>query len=266
MKYDLFISDYDGTLGLGNVVDEETCQAIKKFTEKGGIFVVCSGRETTSIVKILKQYNMQGLVVSFQGARISEIESGKVIYKGGLDAKMAVDVIDRVGDRGLTVIAYGENNVYAQKLTPYVEGYAKAVNLDVVFTDIKEEILRQKDNISKVCWLGDNDIVNQTADELNGVYKGVGVKLNSGAKNLLEAINPDCGKGVAVKFIADYYGVPLEKVIAVGDSTNDIDMLLGPWHGVAVGDGRLELKSVADEITVPFKDKPIKTLLEKYCL
>ena len=135
-----------------------------------------------------------------------------------------------------------------------------------MFTNIKEEILRQKDNICKVCWVGDDDIVNQTADEINAIYKGVGVKLNSGAKNLLEAINPDCGKGFAVRFIANYYGVPLDKVIAVGDSTNDIDLLSGPWHGVAVGDGRDELKAVADEITVPFAQKPVKTLLEKYCL
>lgn len=266
MKYDLFISDYDGTLGVGNVVDTETREAIGKFTDKGGIFVVCSGRETSSITRILTEQKLKGLVVSFQGSRITDIESGKVIYKGGLSAQMAFDVIERVGDRGLTLIAYGEKNVYAQKVTPYVEAYAKAVGLNVVYTDIKEEILRQKDNICKICWLGDNDIVNQTADEINAIYKGVGVKLNSGAKNLLEAINPDCGKGVAVRFIANYYGVPLDKVIAVGDSTNDIDLISGPWHGVAVGDGRDELKAVADEITVPYTEKPIKVLLEKYCL
>ena len=83
---------------------------------------------------------------------------------------------------------------------------------------------------------------------------------------MLEAINPECGKGQAVRFIADYYKVPLEQVIAVGDSTNDIELINGPWHGVAVGDGRDELKAVADEITLPFDQKPIKYLLEKYCL
>ena len=83
---------------------------------------------------------------------------------------------------------------------------------------------------------------------------------------MLEAINPSCSKGFAVRFLADYYGVKLEEVIAVGDSTNDIDLLVGPWHGVAVGDGRKELKAVADEITVAYKEQPVKTLLEKYCL
>ena len=66
--------------------------------------------------------------------------------------------------------------------------------------------------------------------------------------------------------MANYYGIPLEEVLTIGDSTNDIDLLVGPWHGVCVGDGKEELKAVADEITLPFKDKPVKTIIEKYCL
>ena len=60
--------------------------------------------------------------------------------------------------------------------------------------------------------------------------------------------------------------MPLEKVITVGDSTNDIELLKGPWHGVAVGNASEELKKVADEITVPFKENPVLALLKKYCL
>ena len=83
---------------------------------------------------------------------------------------------------------------------------------------------------------------------------------------MLEAINPDCGKGQAVRFLSNYYNIPLDQIIAVGDSTNDVDLISGPWHGVAVGSGRDELKAVADEITVPIEQKPVKYLLEKYCL
>ena len=75
MKYKLFISDYDGTLGKApeNDIDFETRKAISEFTRKGGIFTVCSGRETGSINKILKPQGLEGLVVSLQGAHISDI-------------------------------------------------------------------------------------------------------------------------------------------------------------------------------------------------
>ncbi len=269
MKYKLFISDYDGTLGVApnNDIDAETRVAIQKFTDKGGIFVVCSGRETMSITRILRNCNVKGVVVSFQGARITDIESGKKIFSSGLSVDKVLTALDEVAGTGLEPVAYGDNGeLFIEKNNPYFERYKNAVGLKSTVVDLKREIREQGGNISKICWLGDDVVVNQTADRLNAKYKGEGIKFNSGAKCLLEAINPDCSKGFAVRYIADYYGVPLDQVITVGDSTNDIDLLVGPWYGVAVGDGREELKAVADEITVPFKDKPVKTLLEKYCL
>ena len=58
MKYKLFISDYDGTLGVApqNEIDAETLEAINKYVDRGGVFIVCSGRETSSITRILKKY------------------------------------------------------------------------------------------------------------------------------------------------------------------------------------------------------------------
>lgn len=268
MKYQLFISDYDGTLGLAprNNIDSETLDAIKKFTDKGGIFVVCTGRETSSIMRILKSHGLEGVVASFQGARITEIQSGRVIFNGGLDAKTALEALDAVDGSGLTPIAYGESELYVQERNPYVELYERAVNLYGKVTDIKEEVLRQGENVSKICWLGDENVVYDVEKRLNEVYKGKRLKFNSGAKCLLEAINPEHGKGNAVRIIADHYGVPLDKILAVGDSTNDVDLIVGPWHGVAVGDGKEQLKAVAKEVTVPFNEKPVKVLLEKYCI
>lgn len=267
MKYKLFISDYDGTLGKApmNDVDEETLNAINKFVSKGGIFVVCSGRETGSITKILRSAGLKGLVASFQGARISDIESGEYIFNSGLTAEQAIEVLNAVKSTGLTPIGYGENELFYPKKDEYVEYYQKNVCVPGRIADMEEELKRQG-KASKICFLGDDALVNKTADEMNEKFKDKNIRFNSGATNLLEAINPDCGKDNAVRFIANYYNIPLEEVITVGDSTNDIELIQGPWHGVAVGDAREELKAVAKEITVPFKDKPIKTLLEKYCL
>ena len=268
MKYKLFITDYDGTLGIApkNDIDSETLLAINKFIEKGGIFVVCSGRETGSITKILRSAGLKGLVASFQGARISDIESGKYIFNGGLKAEQAIEVYNALKDSGLAPLGYGESEIFYPRKNDYIKHYEVNVGIQGRIVDMEEELLKQDGNVSKICFLGDDVLVNQKVDEMNELFKDKHIKFNSGATCLLEAINPDCGKGQAVKFIADYYGIPLSEVITVGDSTNDIDLVQGEWHGVAVGDAREELKAVAKEITVPFKDKPVKTLLEKYCL
>lgn len=269
MKYDLFISDYDGTLGKApkNDIDSETLSAINKFIGKGGIFAVCSGRETSSITRILKENNLKGLVVSFQGARISDIESGKVLLDGGLEVETTVNLIKDLEQFNLTPLVYSGNSFFYRESTSYTGVYENAVKIHGrIEADMIKSVRDTNLKTSKICWLGDDKIVNEVADKMNKIYAGKGVKFNSGAPCLLEAINEKYNKGEAVRFLANYYNIPLDKVITVGDSTNDIDLLSGEWHGVSVGDGREELKAVAKEITVPFDDKPVKTLLEKYCL
>ena len=268
MKYKMFISDYDGTLGKApeNNVDKETLEAINKYIVKGGIFVICSGRETSSITRICKENGLKGLIASFQGARISDIETGEYLFDGGIDSQTAVKVLDDVGSEGLVPVAYLGDKFFYEKHNQFVEAYRNAIRLEGFEVNVKEKILKENIRTSKICWLGEESLVNQTAERMNKKYGGKEVVFNSGAKFLLEAINPEHGKGKAVKFLANYYGISLDEIIAVGDSTNDMELIKGEWHGVAVGDGKKELKAVADEITVPFKDKPVKTLLEKYCL
>ncbi len=268
MKYKLMISDYDGTLGRApkNDVDSETLKAINKFIEQGGIFTVCTGRETSSILKICKSQGLKGLLVSFQGAKISDIESGKILFNGGLEKEKALEVLELMKDSGLTALGYGETDIFYDEFNDYINYYQNAVRLPGRVANVKQEILNSCIGVSKICFLGAEEIVKAQEVRLNKIFNGNGVKFNSGARCLLEAINPKCGKGFAVRFLADYYKIPLDEIITVGDSTNDIDLICGEWHGVAVGDGRDELKAVAKEITVPFREKPVKTLLEKYCL
>ena len=267
MKYKLIVSDYDGTLGEApkNDVDQQTLQAINKVIDKGGIFAVCSGRETSSITKILKNAGLKGLVASFQGARISDIESGEYIFNGGLTTEQALEVLSAVESTGLSPIGYGENEIFYPKKDAYIGYYEQNVGIKGRIVNMEEE-LKKQGSAAKICFLGDNELVNKTVAIMNEKFKDKKIKFNSGAQCLLEAINSECGKGQAVRYIANYYNIPLDQIITVGDSTNDIDLVKGPWHGVAVGDGREELKAVAKEVTVPFKDKPIKTLIEKYCL
>lgn len=268
MRYKLFVSDYDHTLGEApkNDIDSETLSAINKFIEKGGIFVVCSGRETSSITKILRRCKLKGLVASFQGARISDIETGEYIFNGGLSYAQAMEVLKEMENTGLTALGYGENEIFYPKKDIYVDIYQRNVDIDGRVADIEEELRKQEGNVAKICFLGDDSLIDKIIIEMNEKFKDKNIRFNSGAPFLLEAINTECGKGQAVRFIANYYSIPLDQVITVGDSTNDIDLINGEWHGVAVGDGREELKAVAKEVTVPFNQKPIKFLLEKYCL
>ena len=272
MKYKLVISDYDGTLGGAplNTIDSQTLSAIKKFQDKGGKFVVCTGRMFSSAQRICKSVNLNGLCVSFQGAMIKDIESGTALLEGGLSPKESAEVVYKfVSDDTLALAYIGEKLYYQpnEKYAEYIKIYASALKTEVyAVPDLAKEILSQNKMVSKMCALCEPEKVLGLMEKYNGEYSKTDVMFNSGAKYLLECINKKYNKGEAVKFLAKHYNIPLNEVLTVGDSTNDIPLLCGEWHGVAVGDASEKVKKVAKEVTVDFNDRPVKHLLEKYCL
>ncbi|MGY3778653.1 Cof-type HAD-IIB family hydrolase [Isobaculum melis] len=75
---------------------------------------------------------------------------------------------------------------------------------------------------------------------------------------------PDNGsKAVGIEALLDYLEIDLAHSYAFGDGLNDIEMLQYVGTGVAMGNGRVELKEVADVITADAKDDGILKGLQK---
>lgn len=267
MKYHLFISDFDGTLGIApDFIPAETVEAIKEYCARGGVFAVCSGRMMASILPICRKYGFRGIVVAYQGAMINDIETGENLFTGGLNADISAEIAEYFISRGVSVIAEIDDVMYYQGDSRYIALYEKNCKVQgVAEDDIADFILKNGRTVQKVIGLCGREDAKRLTPLLQARYEGR-VIVNNGASIIVEAVSPACSKKVAVEFLANYYKVPFEKIIAVGDSTNDLELLNGVWHGVAVGDGAEELKKIAKEITVPFENQPVKTLLYKYCL
>ena len=74
MKYKMFVSDFDGTLVRDDgTVSRKNKETITRYTQKGGIFAVCTGRMTPSILPRVRELGLNGLVASFQGAVVTDI-------------------------------------------------------------------------------------------------------------------------------------------------------------------------------------------------
>ena len=74
--YDLAVSDFDGTLlSTKGEVSKQTISTIQSFVSRGGVFSVCTGRMTGSIIGILQNLGIYGYVISYNGAEICNIFS-----------------------------------------------------------------------------------------------------------------------------------------------------------------------------------------------
>ena len=263
MKYDLIISDFDGTMAEKAVVPEETVQAIKKYVANGGKFVICTGRVEQSIKSRIDLYGLPTVAGTHQGSRIVDTATGEVIKNGGIDYKTAIEVVEFV-KQYTPVVVYIGPEMFAETPSRYSEVFKGVCDCTYV-ESLKDLLLERKEDVSRVI----SSTVPEKVPELLeffGKHLGDKVLVNSGAEYIVEFASLEHNKKTCVEFLANYYGIPFEKVMAVGDSTNDIPLLSGDWHGVAVGGCHEELKKIAKEVTVPLSEHPIKYLIEKYCL
>ncbi|MBE7086800.1 MAG: HAD-IIB family hydrolase [Clostridiales bacterium] len=267
MKFDLIVSDFDRTLGVvPNIIDPSVVDAIKKFLAKGGKFAIATGRMMCSAKIVCDMYDLKCLVAAYQGAMIKDMATGEVIFNDGIDNATATAVAKKFVEDGALVCADVDDVLYYDEGNVYVDIYEKDLKIKGVKVDDMVEFLRTtKGTISKLGGVTTDPEVERIMKEYPNVF-GEDLIFNSGVNNFVEVIKSTSSKGNAVRAIAEYYNIPLERVMAVGDSTNDILLVDGEWYGVAVGSGREELKAVADEVTVPFEKHPIKVLIEKYCL
>ena len=266
MKYDLFVTDYDGTLGGLDGIHEETVRAIREYEKRGGKFVICTGRMFGNIRVVCERYDIADVVVSYQGARINERKSGNTIFADKIDNALAASVLTAIKDLPVKPAVLSTEKLYYTENSVYTKWCKKTNAVDsVCVPDLAKCVAEHKFDALKINIICEGVNISEFIKEYGERYKNKLI-VNSSGPILAEFINPAANKGASVRFLSKYYGIGYDKIIAVGDSTNDLELINGPWHGVAVGDGREELKQVADEITVPFADQPVKHLLEKYCL
>ncbi len=74
--------------------------------------------------------------------------------------------------------------------------------------------------------------------------------LVSSAEHNFELSSRKASKGQALKRLAKQLNIPLEETAAVGDSLNDKSMLEAAGKGVAMGNAREDIKSIADAVTL----------------
>ena len=82
---------------------------------------------------------------------------------------------------------------------------------------------------------------------------------------MLEFSHMQSNKGDAVRFMAEYYKVPLEDTIAVGDEENDCPMIEAAGVGVAVANASPVAKAEADYVTANDNNhSAIAEVIEKF--
>ncbi|WP_395472983.1 HAD hydrolase family protein [Spiroplasma endosymbiont of Nomada rufipes] len=74
-------------------------------------------------------------------------------------------------------------------------------------------------------------------------------------KLIFEISSKFIDKGITARILAQYYNVDIRDVIAYSDEINDKEMLMEVGYGVAMKNGNIVIKSIANDITTKTNDE-----------
>lgn len=271
----LLFTDLDGTLLTDDkrILDADMA-AIEGMLSRGHKLVLCTGRPLTSAKQLAQKYGFDKpgfFLVSFNGGLIYDYATENAILTRYIPVDEVKFIMDAAHRYGMHAHTYSGDLVVSEYETEQLKTYCRLMKMDyVVVKDIREyygefinvvvkppikvNIITPFDHSSLVDFRA--EMRKTTAGKLFDVFS---------KPEMLEFSHMQSNKGDAVRFMAEYYKVPLEDTIAVGDEENDCPMIEAAGVGVAVANASPVAKAAADYVTANDNNhSAIAEVIEKF--
>ena len=248
----LLFTDLDETLlDSEKQVSEENRVAIAEAVAAGHKVILTTGRPSASSLPLAKELGLDlpgCYLICYNGGRIYDFGQSMTLLDRRVDLPYVRYVFDACQKAGLHVHAYDEAGVVTPSLTEeaqwYIEKNSIAFRVDPGLPDSLEEAPGKL----MIMDLKSHEALEAFREKLLPWSVGK-VSLFFSSPVYLECAPEGVSKGAAIRFLADYLGVPISDTVAVGDSENDIPMLETVGFGCAMRNGTDACKAAADYIT-----------------
>lgn len=265
MSYKIIFSDMDGTL-LHHVNDLslENKKAIQSAQDKGVLFMIATGRPIYGLKPFLEQLNLIGsnsFVICQNGATIYNLKDMSLCEKNGFTPTEFAPIFELAQQSQVHSFFFDHDAFMVQTLSKDSDEYERMSDVE---TTILPDPLSYNGSFTKVLLEANHDILIPIQTKIRESYSHLFDCFFSN-KNYLEIVKKDVNKGSSIEHICQKLNVDLKDVIAVGDSENDLSMILKAGLGVSVANGATLLKDASDVILEKTNNEhAIAELIEKF--
>ncbi len=227
---------------------------IDKLANIGIPVVLNTGRPLPYVIPICKRNGLSHYVITSNGAEIYNMIAKKIIYQSVISHENILFLDELVKKHKMLFMANGINKRYTNKTDSL--GLVNVSSLSEINDQISQVVVES---------LNLNDMMLLRKD-----LEGSNLKIVNKTKHVTEnkllyydIVNKEVSKGEAIKILCDYLNIELDRTMAIGDSSNDIDMFNVAGYKVAVSNATDELKALADTITLSNKENGVATVLNQ---
>lgn len=271
MSKKLIFLDIDGTLvDFETKMPKSTEIILNRAVEEGHSLVINTGRFAAQVYPwLLQKVRFDGIIsssganVNWKGNRISGIFWNKSQIEKFKNAALSV---------GAALICYTERELIAgegaiEHQIDFFTNYGlKREQYSSLIENCKVADPVNMENIEKGIYIDSGHSIEEMQKILGDEFKIDVYSFGSIPPTSGEVTLSNVTKASGIDVLCEYLGIPLSDTVAVGDGSNDIEMIKHAGLGIAMGNSVDELKEAADVVTDSIDNDGIAKAFEKWIL
>lgn len=272
----VIVMDVDGTLTNNKkVITEKTKLALFKAQENGSILILASGRPVSGLMDIAKELKMNenhGLLVSYNGSKVVDCETNKILFNETMTVEEGQAVLEHMKNFNVKPMIDKDDYMYVNNVFDNEINYnGKIINIIEYESRGGKFKLCEKDDLAafatyhlnKILTAGDPEYLKNNYKKMMEPFKD-NLSCMFTSDFYFEFTAKGIDKAKALDSVLSPMGYKPENIIAFGDGQNDASMIKYAGIGVTMANAVDELKNVADELTLSNEDDGIAYTLNKY--
>ncbi len=264
MKYRLIYLDIDETLvDARQVIPASTIAALHQARQRGIRIGLATGRMYSSARPYAAALDVDAPLILYNGARVETFKERRVLFQQHLPRAYALRAFALVKKFDIHCNVYVEDQLYVERWTK--RAWESMVKDRVYAQPVGDLVAFLTTDPVKLLLIGEGEML----DAFKNVYlEGLAdpPHLVRSEPTYLEILSQGVNKGRALEEVCTALDIPLEHVVAFGDSFNDIEMLRKAGLGIAMASSDPAVQREADYVAQPISEEGIAKALWEFVL
>ena len=265
--YTLVALDLDGTtIRRDGTVSPRLKAAVSECLARHIHVILATGRMPQSAYKFWRELGLPpGPLVAYQGATVVQMPQGRTLAKITLPHEGAREAVEWAIAHNVLTQVYVAEELWVSREDPRVRDYIEQNHIPA-WVRGPLEIIDWPEPPVKVLLQGESGLLDSLRGELESLVSSHPIRIFKSQSDYLELVNKEVGKSTGLRTATKMLGILQERVFAIGDAENDIDMLKWAGWGVAMGQALAQVKAAADAVTAAVDEDGAAIALERWVL
>lgn len=271
----LFAIDLDGTLlSPDETVTPRTRQAIHSLVRAGHRVCFATGRNYAESVEIIRSAGHETLCVVASGAVVVDAQTGNIVRRAFMHGHLARELVGAIEVMGLTALALQDRELagvdYLVSHQPPMHAALTTwfERIDQIVQPHEALATHEHAHTMRVSTTVDVGLAANVRKQLIAQFKGRayvhGILVPGWEVEVIELFDPTVNKWTGISHVAAEWGIPPQRVIAIGDDYNDLPMLTSAGLGIAMGNAREEIKQQVARVIGSNSDDGLAQFIEQW--